>query len=605
MAKKSGSEHKNSKQRERPKLRLKVSAPNGRGVRVVVAEYNRQEVHRDSINTDCQESRKKFLRAVAKKLKSDPVTMLKLDAKIVELAAEADEDDDVEADNVSDVDNGSTGGNQASKILDAIDLVELFRTPENEAFATIDVEGHREHWPVRSSTFKQHATHCYYMATDKAPSSQSLSEAIATLEAKARFEGEQYEVFLRVGEYRGAIYVDLCNDNWSVVKITPSGFRVIKKPKVRFRRTNSMQALPKPAKRGNIEELRKFLNLEDEDAWFLLLAWLIATYLPTGPYPIKVSTGEKGAAKTMTARILRKLIDPQIAGLRSDPKNLPDLVIAAKHCWVLAFDNLSFINDEMSDALCRLSTGGGFGKRQLYTDAEETFLDVKRAISLNGIEELTTRGDLLDRSIVLHFPAIPSDKRRAETDIWSAFEKAQPRILGAIFNAVSTALRNRDSVRLDKLPRMADFALWVAAAAPALGFTADKFMRAYNRNLRESRMVALQVTPILAPLVKFMQDIRDDERASWTGTATKLYDELWKRAKESHRKRHNWPKNPQRLSMALRRMADSLREIGLIITNERSTRRDRTRLISIKLLKKFQQYRDPSESTPGEVPPDG
>ena len=154
-------------------------------------------------------------------------------------------------------------------------------------------------------------------------------------------------------------------------------------------------------------------------------------------------SGEQGSAKSTLQRVLRALIDPNKAPIRSLPRDERDLMIAATNGWCLAFDNLSHLQDWQSDALCRISTGGGFAARELYTDQDETILDVQRPVMLNGIEEVVTRNDLLDRSIIVYLPSIPPERRQPEKRFWREFEQARPAILGAILDAVSTALATR------------------------------------------------------------------------------------------------------------------------------------------------------------------
>src|SRR5262249_20593555 len=154
----------------------------------------------------------------------------------------------------------------------------------------------------------------------------------------------------------------------------------------------------------------------------------------TGPYAVLILTGEQGAAKSTMARLLRWLIDPNAAPLRSQPRDGRDLVIAARNSWVLAFDNLSYLPIWLSDCLCRLATGGGFATRELYTDADEVIFDSQRWVILTSIEDVASRGDLLDRAVILRLPAIPEEKRRTEAAFWVAADAARPAILGALLD---------------------------------------------------------------------------------------------------------------------------------------------------------------------------
>mgnify|MGYP001567769299 FL=1 len=185
-----------------------------------------------------------------------------------------------------------------------------------------------------------------------------------------------------------------------------------------------------------------------------MVAWLVAAFRPIGPYPVLDIEGEQGSAKSTTGRVLRALVDPNKADLRTVPRDERDLMIAAHNGWVVAYDNLSGIPLWLSDALCRLSTGGGFSTRELYTDTEEILIDVQRPIIINGIDAMIERGDLQDRTIPLVLPQIPSDRRRDEKEFWREFEAARPRLLGAVLDIVSVALGRVDSVRLARSPRM-------------------------------------------------------------------------------------------------------------------------------------------------------
>src|SRR5436305_515316 len=77
-------------------------------------------------------------------------------------------------------------------------------------------------------------------------------------------------------------------------------------------------------------------------------------------------------------RLLRSLVDPSVTPLRSEPREVRDLMIAATSGWVVALDNLSRLPQWLSDSLCRLSTGGGFATRELYTDSDEVLFDAQR-----------------------------------------------------------------------------------------------------------------------------------------------------------------------------------------------------------------------------------
>jgi hypothetical protein len=260
--------------------------------------------------------------------------------------------------------------------------VDYWHTPDNTAFASIRRDGHREHWRIRSSTFRQWLARQFYECTKTAIGSQTLQDCLNALEGRACFDGEAHPTFLRIAGDDDGIYVDLGAEDWRAIEIDADGWKVVDDPPVRFRRAKGMLSLSSPKRGGSVSDLRPFVNVTD-DGWPILLAWLVAALRPSGPYPILKLLGEQGSAKTTTAEVLRKLIDPNAALLRRPPSTERDLMIAASNGWVAAFDNLSYLTLDLSDALCSLATGGGFATRTLYSDDDETILVAERPILLN------------------------------------------------------------------------------------------------------------------------------------------------------------------------------------------------------------------------------
>src|SRR5215207_980803 len=382
---------------------------------------------------------------------------------------------------------------QAELLIGYARSAELFHAPDGEAYATIGVGGHRETCPLRSRRFTQWILKRFYADTGKAPSAQALTEARATVAAMAAFDGPELPVYVRVAGYEDAVYLDLCNEEWEAAEVTASGWRVVRSEAVpvRFVRKDNAAPLPRPEVGSTLEALRPLLNVRGEEDFRLLVAWLVGTLNPDGPFPVLVLQGEQGSAKSTTVRVARSITDPAVEPLRAPPRSERDLAVAASGNWTPALDNLSGIKPWLSDALCRLATGGGFATRELYSDDREVIFSQKRPVILNGIDHLAVAGDLRDRSIIVELPPIPSDKRRPEKGFYRELEEVRPKVMGALLDAVSTALGNVDGVELTEKPRMADYAVWIAAAEEALGWESGAFMRAYAGNRAEADDIAL------------------------------------------------------------------------------------------------------------------
>ena len=473
----------------------------------------------------------------------------------------------------------SRGPTQAEVLIAYGKSAELFHSPDGGAYVTVGVGGHRETYPLKSGRFSRWLMRSFYNDTGKAPSAQALTDARATIAAVAIFDGPELPVFVRLAGHGGAVYLDLANEGWEVVEVTASGWRVIQSEDapVRFVRKDNAAPLPRPAAGGSLEDLRPLVNVRDEEDFRLLVGWLVGALSPAGPYPVLVLQGEQGSAKSTTVRVLRSVTDPAVEPLRAPPRDIQDLAIAASSNWVPALDNLSGMRSWLSDALCRLATGGGFATRELYSDDREVIFSQKRPVILNGIDSLAVAGDLRDRSLVVELPPIPPDRKRTEREFCRKLEAVRPGILGALLDAVSAGLRNLDRVELAELPRMADFAVWVAAAEEALPWSPGDFIEAYAGNRAETDGTALDTDPVAGAVRDLMES-----REEWSGTATELYAAIAELVDEDVRRSRAWPSAPNSLSNRMKRIAPSLREAGIEYGDERSPGSSRTRRKSLK-----------------------
>ncbi|WP_288048256.1 hypothetical protein [Acidiphilium sp.] len=473
--------------------------------------------------------------------------------------------------------DGGRSPSQADILIELAAAADLFHSPDGTGFADIDINGHRETWPIRAKGFRRWLARRFFEATEGAPSSEALQSALNVIEAKAHFDGPERIVHVRVGGLDGRLYLDLGDEAWRAVEIDTTGWRVIDNPPVRFRRAAGMQPLPMPAPGGSVDRLRSFLNVQSDADFVLVVAWTLAVLRNRGPYPVIVLSGEQGSAKSTFSAILRALLDPNTAPLRALPREDRDLFIAASNGHVLAFDNVSGLPAWISDTLCRLATGGGFAVRQLYTDHDEVLFDAARPVILNGIEDIVTRPDLADRAVFLTLEPIPEERRRPEAELWAAFNAERPRILGVLLDAVVVGLRRLPETRLEKLPRMADFALWATACETAL-WCAGTFWAAYCGNRDDAVEGVIDADPIAAAVRAIMLT-----RTVWTGTASDLLGALARVAGERVAKSKTWPDSARALAGRLRRAATFLRKIGIEIGFGREGRA-RTRTIHISTI---------------------
>jgi hypothetical protein len=437
--------------------------------------------------------------------------------------------------------------------------LELFHDPDQQSWASVRVDNHWENYPIRSRASQLFLLRLYYRDTGESPGVQALRAATDLFEARALFDGEECTVHLRVAGHGGRLYLDLCDRAWRAVEIDVEGWRVVDRPPAKFRRPRGSQPLPEPERGGSLEELRPFFNV-DHHGWILIRAFLVGALRPGFPLPILVAKGEQGAGKSTACRVISSLIDPRTSALRGVPREVRDLTAAARNSWLVCFDNLSRLPEDLADAACRLATGGGFGGRQLYSDHDEAIFDATRPLVFNAIPELgTARPDFLDRALIVEFLSITPGTRRDEAQFWKEFAERQPRILGALLDAAVTGLRNLPRVKLEQSPRLADFALWVSACEEALGLALEEAMTACRANSAEARATSHWKLP------RFTNRCPNWPREGFTGTVAELHTRLGSMVSDAMRRSVRWPKAPNILSNALRRMATNLRDAGLEI----------------------------------------
>lgn len=464
------------------------------------------------------------------------------------------------------------GGDAKATIADRIiSLVrcraDLWHDAVPDGYATIGMGEHAETYQAGSLAFRRWILGLVYRALKKAPADDAMRRAIATLDAIAVYEGRERQVAVRVAEHDGTIWLDLGTPDWRIARVTSEGWEVSRatvNDAVRFWRPRGLTALPEPTCGGRLDELRKLWPQLSDDDWARISGWWVGVLHPGRPAPILIVTGEQGSGKSTLGRMLRRTIDPNVSDLRSPPRDERDLVIAARNAAIVAFDNVSYLSPTLSDALCRVATGGGYGTRELYTNAEEMLFSDVRPVLLNGIAAVATRPDLLDRSLLVHVPVLEDEKRLDEETLWARYEDMRPCLLGALLDAAVTALRRLPEVRLRPAPRMADWARWAVAAETVLGVAKGEMLAAYLGSRIQAVRDAIEAAPIGPPLIALLE-----AHKGWQGTMTALREELTRRVGEGASKSKEWPKTPRGIRGALDRLAPALRASGWTATHIR------------------------------------
>ena len=487
--------------------------------------------------------------------------------------------------------NKKTDSDQISDSTKVVRLVvedlktHFFKNPDGDTYAVCEsAKGTREVYRTDSRDFARWIAWRYYIIHQRALPRQTLSDAIGVLEGRAAFLSPVEKTFRRVAGHNGKVYIDLCDDRWRVIEVAATGWRILDQSPVNFTRSKAMLALPEP-RPGSVDYLRNLLNVSDQ-GWKLIAGWLLGCLNPDGPYPLLVLGGEQGTAKSTAAELIRNTIDPNSAPLRSVPRSVEELFITAANSHCTCLDNVSKVTHPVSDALCRIATGAGQSTRKLYSDSDEHILNLCKPSISNGIGDLISNSDLIDRAIFVELEPIPDENRLPRQKILKLYESARPEILGGILDGVSQAIRERENVKDRNWPRMADFAIWVTAGESALNLQPGEFLNLYEANRAAANSLAIENSEAITALVEMIK-----ERTEWTGTASELLEEL-NESTDKFRQGKYWPNGPRALANLLRRVAPNLRRLGIDCDFPPRTARAR------RLMLKYRKVASSSSSSP-------
>ena len=450
------------------------------------------------------------------------------------------------------------------KIIEGKKNIVLFHDDKKDGYISIEVGNHKEIMALRSKSMKRWLTRELWEARKKPITSEALDSVVRVLESKACHEGQKYNLQNRLAFKDGELWYDLVNDRWQAVRINVNGWSIEDNTPILFNRYSHNQEQIHPAQNGDIRLILKYINLPDKNQQLLFLVYLVSCFIPDFPHPILVIFGPQGSSKTTLSKLLRLIVDPSFIEVASMPTSQKELVQALAHHSFLFFDNVSYISEEVSDTLCKAITGSGFIKRELYSNDEDIIYRFKRSIGMNGINLVSTKPDLLDRSLLLELERIDDSQRKQEKELMDNFMEDLPLILGDVFHIISSTLRIKPSIRLVSTPRMADFTLWACAIAEAIGYRKEEFLEAYKNNIAKQTETILNENIVATVLLAFME-----ERVwqKWEGTATELLDKLTNHADFSGIDTYDkyWPKAPQSLSRAINVLKVTLRSADISI----------------------------------------
>lgn len=439
----------------------------------------------------------------------------------------------------------------------------FFDDHADKAYVTADIKGVEHTMSIGSKSFSDWLSFSYYSSTKGesefglSASENAMKQASFALSGIAKYEGVKQRAYLRTAQHNGIHYIFLANEKMQVVEVLSTGWKILDMSPVKFWKSAAMQDLPVPITGGDLNALWQFINVPVEDRP-LVLAWLLEALRAESKKPVLGITGLQGTAKSSTHDKLKQLVDPNTVNLRAAPKNREDIFISAGCNWVVSFENISHFTPEMQDALCTLSTGGGFAARTLYTNSEETIISVQRPVIINSIPTVATAQDLTDRLIAIELQPIAY---REDAELNLAWEEAKPAIFGGLMDLFVKALAKLPDVTLVNPPRMADFTRLGEAMMQAQGEEAGFFTDLYINNRSKSISKALESSPVAVAICAMVESHIGMSLTVYKDTMQNLLHKL------SNEKLggESFPKSARGLSDVLKRQSPALLTYGIEI----------------------------------------
>jgi len=417
-----------------------------------------------------------------------------------------------------------------------------------------------------TGSLRQLLNRSYVLRTGRSPSQGCLTDAIASMDALA-LDAPDQPVHLRIAPDPAdeqVTWLDLGRADGQSVCIEPGTWSVTTPPVGEgplWRRTRLTGELPVPERdpggwRAGLGLLRELSALA-EPSWRMAVAWLLAGLRPDMPRPVAYFNGERGTAKTTSARQLLRVLDGIRAEVRNVPRSEDDGAVAASAGWTMGLDNIHGIPQWLSDFLCRTVTGASVAKREMYTDDDVTSWAYQRPVVLTGIDVGALQPDLAERLLPFTLEAIDPKVRRSEHDLWRSYRAAHGRILGGLLDlAAAVWARLPDAAaQLGQRPRMADWAelLWALDAV-----TGWDTLATYTGAQEEITDDVIDADPVATALTRWASTADTTE---WQATTGQIDTVL----RPPGPLPDTWPKTTALLSARLTSLAPALRQRGIDI----------------------------------------
>lgn len=451
-----------------------------------------------------------------------------------------------------------------------------------------DGEEHMEQVSLDTPEFRYWVENLYRRTQGDLVGKDTINTAIEALKGLIYESKKKTQTYIRCwfDKENKKLYYDLGDDKWRAIEVSKDGWRVMYDSANIFIRHNHMLPQSEPSKeypKDAIDKLAELFNLKDASTKLLFKVYLVASFIPDFPHPMLVVHGDHGSAKSSFMKVIKSIVDPSSIPLMKFPKDDRNVMLAFMQNYLVYFDNMTNINKEQSDDLCRAVTGDGQFYRKLFEDEASKTYSFIRNIGMNGINNPAINPDLLDRVLSIELERIPSDRILTEAQLWRTVSDLKPQVLGYVFDTLAKALQIIDSVKVKYSHRLADFVEWGEAISRAMGYADNLFVSEYAANAQIQILTAIDNNVIASLIVKFVHSWKEDQREY---TAEELLAALKEFAEASHVDYDDkqFPKTASVFARRLNIVKATLQDYGIKIQRYRNADTKLIKIIKVNTL---------------------
>ena len=470
--------------------------------------------------------------------------------------------------------------------LTRIDNLVISENNSDEVFAILKNNNHVETLNLSSTRAVHWLTneHNQFGNSDELHSSDYYKTILNTIISKATMNGtKKVKVYNRIAQLENEIWYDLGDSSWQAIKITEGKVKLVKldKDSPVFRRSQSLQEQIQPKKGTNIslDLLVSLLHISEKDQLVFKIN-LICLFLQAYSMPMIVFDGSAGSIKTTATATVKRIVDPvgklsqdNVSSMQEKPH---DLILQLFNRYLSSFDNVSYLDQKISDVICRAITGSNNERRKLYTNNDEAIFSFRSKIVLNGVIPTLEYTDLQTRLISYERETIDTSNLITEKEFQEKLNEILPNILGLIFKTLAKALQKYPELKDTIKPktRMADFEIWGEIISRCLGNPANKFLKEYYAKVYQRNISNQENYPIIQTIQILMKG-----RTFYEDSALNIFAELSKIAEDKlminlKDRFIKFPKHYNMITKHLKVVKPLLKTSGFDVVNYHWTKQD-------------------------------